>query len=98
MPRVVIAILALLALLAPAAQAQTSLQKSLSRQMAAAGAYSGAYVMDAGSNAQLFAWRPDTRRTLASNTKLFTSAAALGRLGADSTIATSLVGTGNLQP
>jgi D-alanyl-D-alanine carboxypeptidase/D-alanyl-D-alanine-endopeptidase (penicillin-binding protein 4) len=35
---------------------------------------------------------------LASNTKLFTSAAALGRLGADSTIATSLLGTGTLQP
>jgi D-alanyl-D-alanine carboxypeptidase/D-alanyl-D-alanine-endopeptidase (penicillin-binding protein 4) len=98
MPRALLAILALLALLAPAAQAQTGLQKSLSRQMAGAGAYSGAYVMDADSNAQLFSWRADTRRTLASNTKLFTSAAALGRLGPDSTIATTLVGTGNLQP
>ena len=98
MPRALLAILALLALLAPAAQAQTSLQKSLSRQMAAAGAYSGAYVMDSESDAQLFARRPDTRRTLASNTKLFTSAAALGRLGADSAIATTLLGTGSLQP
>jgi serine-type D-Ala-D-Ala carboxypeptidase/endopeptidase (penicillin-binding protein 4) len=98
MPRVLISALALLALLAPAAQAQTSLQKSLSRQMAGAGQYSGAYVMDSETDAPLFAWRADTRRILASNTKLFTSAAALGRLGPDSTIATTLLGTGSLQP
>jgi serine-type D-Ala-D-Ala carboxypeptidase/endopeptidase (penicillin-binding protein 4) len=98
MPRALFAILALLALLAPSAAAQTNLQKSLSRQMARAGAYSGAYVMDAQTDAQLFSWRADTRRILASNTKLFTSAAVLGRLGADSTIATALIGTGTLQP
>jgi D-alanyl-D-alanine carboxypeptidase/D-alanyl-D-alanine-endopeptidase (penicillin-binding protein 4) len=98
MPRVLISILALLAVLAPAAQAQTSLQKSLSRQMAGAGSYSGAYVLDSETNQTLFASRADTKRTLASNTKLFTSAAALGRLGVDSTIATTLLGTGGLQP
>src|SRR3954447_9465183 len=98
MPRVLISILVLLALLAPAAQAQTSLQKSLSRQMAGAGSHSGAYVLDAETDQPLFSWRADTRRILASNTKLFTSAAALGRLGVDSTIATTLLGTGSLQP
>src|SRR3954447_13523845 len=98
MPRVLISILVLLALLAPAAQAQTSLQKSLSRQMAGAGSHSGAYVLDAETDQPLFSWRADTRRILASNTKLFTSAAALGRLGVDSTIATTLLGTGALQP
>src|SRR4051812_15709802 len=98
MSRVLIAIVALLALLAPAAQAQTSLEKSLTRQMAAAGSHSGAYVMDAETDAPLFSWRADTRRILASNTKLFTSAAVLGRLGADSTIATTLLGAGSLQP
>jgi serine-type D-Ala-D-Ala carboxypeptidase/endopeptidase (penicillin-binding protein 4) len=97
MPRVLLAILAAMALLAPAAQAQTGLQKSLSRQMAGAGAHSGAFVMDSDSNAPLFSWRADTRRSLASNTKLFTSVAALGRLGPDSTIATSLLGNGSLQ-
>src|SRR3954463_10615861 len=96
MPRVLVSILALLALLAPAAQAQTSLQKSLSRQMAGAGAHSGAYVIDSKSDQQLFSWRADTRRVLASNTKLFTTAAVLGRLGADATIATTLLGTGTL--
>src|SRR3954464_4894379 len=98
MPRVLIPILALLAVLAPSAQAQTSLQTSLSRQMAGAGSHSGAYVLDAETNQPLFASRADTRRILASNTKLFTSAAALGRLGVDSTIATTLLGTGALQP
>lgn len=98
MRRALLAALAVLALLAPAAQAQTSLSKSLARSMAAAGSYSGAYVMDSASNARLFSWRPDTRRTLASNTKLFTSAAALGRLGAGSTLATTLAGAGALQP
>jgi D-alanyl-D-alanine carboxypeptidase/D-alanyl-D-alanine-endopeptidase (penicillin-binding protein 4) len=98
MPRYILAVLAALALLAPAAQAQTALQKTLSASMAGAGAYSGAYVMDSATNAELFSRNPDTRRTLASNTKLFTSAAALGRLGADSTIATSLLGSGALQP
>ena len=97
MPRVLLAALAVLAILAPAAQAQTALQKSLSRQIAAAGSRSGAYVLDARTNRPLFSWRADTRRTLASNTKLFTSAAALGRLGADSTIATTLLGAGSLQ-
>src|SRR4051812_37453103 len=96
MSRVLIAIVALLALLAPAAQAQTSLEKSLARQMAAAGSHSGAYVMDAETDAPLFSWRADTRRVLASNTKLFTTAAVLGRLGADATIATTLLGTGTL--
>jgi D-alanyl-D-alanine carboxypeptidase/D-alanyl-D-alanine-endopeptidase (penicillin-binding protein 4) len=100
MPRVLLATLATLALFAPAAQGQTqtSLQKSLSRQMAGAGHSSGAYVVDSETGAQLFSLRPDTSRILASNTKLFTSAAALGRLGADSTIATTLLGTGSLQP
>jgi D-alanyl-D-alanine carboxypeptidase/D-alanyl-D-alanine-endopeptidase (penicillin-binding protein 4) len=66
--------------------------------MGSAGSQSGAYVLDAETNQVLFASRPDTRRILASNTKLFTSAAALGRLGVDSTIATTLLGTGALQP
>ncbi len=98
MPRLLIATLAALALLAPAAEAQTSLQKSLSRSMASAGRSSGAFVMDADSGATLYSSRANTRRILASNTKLFTSAAVLGRLGADSTLATTLLGTGRLQP
>ena len=98
MPRVLIATLAALALLAPAAEAQTSLQKSLARSMASAGRSSGAYVIDADTGATLYSSRANTRRILASNTKLFTSAAVLGRLGSSSTLATTLLGTGSLQP
>jgi D-alanyl-D-alanine carboxypeptidase/D-alanyl-D-alanine-endopeptidase (penicillin-binding protein 4) len=98
MPRALLATLAVLALLAPAADAQTTLTKTLSRSMAAAGHSSGAYVMDADSGAQLFSYRANARRVLASNTKLFTSAATLGKLGPDSTIATTLLGSGSLAP
>src|SRR3954465_15001129 len=82
MPRVLIATLAALALLAPAADAQTSLQKSLSHSMASAGRFSGAFVIDADSGSTLYSSRANAPRVLASNTKLFTSAAVLGRLGA----------------
>jgi|tagenome__1003787_1003787.scaffolds.fasta_scaffold20834284_2 D-alanyl-D-alanine carboxypeptidase/D-alanyl-D-alanine-endopeptidase (penicillin-binding protein 4) len=97
MPRVLIATLAALALLAPAADAQTSLQKSLSHSMASAGRFSGAFVIDADSGSTLYSSRANAPRVLASNTKLFTSAAVLGRLGANSTIATTLLGAGSLQ-
>jgi D-alanyl-D-alanine carboxypeptidase/D-alanyl-D-alanine-endopeptidase (penicillin-binding protein 4) len=52
--------------------------------------------MDARSNARLFSWRPDTPRSLASNTKLITSAAVLGRYGPGSSLATTVVGAGSL--
>jgi len=98
MPRVLIAALAVLGLAAPSAQAATSLERSLSSSIAAAGPSSGAYVMDAETDEVLFSRRATSRRILASNTKLFTSAALLGRVGADGTYATTLVGTGTLLP
>jgi D-alanyl-D-alanine carboxypeptidase/D-alanyl-D-alanine-endopeptidase (penicillin-binding protein 4) len=99
MPRASIAAAVALVLLAlaPAADAQTALQRKLSRAMAGAGSSSGAYVMDGDSGARLFARRPAKLRTLASNTKLFTSAALLRRVGAKATLATDLVGTGSLR-
>src|SRR4051812_44389251 len=97
MHRALLAALAVLAVLAPAAQASTSLERRLSSAMAGAGASSGAYVMDATSNRALFSRRATTRRSLASNTKLFTSAAVLGRIGPDAELATTLVGTGVLR-
>jgi D-alanyl-D-alanine carboxypeptidase/D-alanyl-D-alanine-endopeptidase (penicillin-binding protein 4) len=54
--------------------------------------------MDAETDETLFSRKPTSRRILASNTKLFTSAAALGRHGADASFATTLVGTGTLRP
>ena len=97
MPRLLIVVLATLALLAPPAQAQTSLERSLERFMASAGSSSGAYVMDSKTDEVLFSWRPTGKRILASNTKLFTSAAALGRYGAESTLATTVLGSGSLR-
>src|SRR5215208_705080 len=98
MPRVLIAALAVLGLASPSAQAATSLERSLSSSIAAAGPSSGAYVMDAETDEVLFSRRATSRRILASNTKLFTSAALLDRVGADGTYATTLVGTGTLLP
>jgi D-alanyl-D-alanine carboxypeptidase/D-alanyl-D-alanine-endopeptidase (penicillin-binding protein 4) len=83
---------------ARAASAQSALERTLGRAMSASGHASGAYVMDAESNATLFRWRADTPRSLASNTKLFTSAAVLGRYGIDASLATSLLGSGSLGP
>jgi len=97
MPRALLAALVALAVLAPAAQAATGIQRSLSRAMAGAGSSSGAFVMDAKTNRTLFSRRGTKRRSLASNTKLFTSAALLGRAGPDATLATTLVGTGKLR-
>ena len=48
--------------------------------MRLSGSASGAYVYDISAGKQVFAWRAGTPRILASNTKLFTSAAALDAL------------------
>lgn len=81
---------------AHASSAQSALKRTLSRAMAGAGRYAGAYVMDARSNRRLFSWRPNGPRSLASNTKLFTSAAVLARYGPTSSLATTVVGGGSL--
>jgi D-alanyl-D-alanine carboxypeptidase/D-alanyl-D-alanine-endopeptidase (penicillin-binding protein 4) len=83
---------------ARAASQESALKRTLGQAMSASGRSSGAYVMDAESNATLFRWRADTPRSLASNTKLFTSAAVLGRYGVDASLATSLLGSGSLGP
>jgi D-alanyl-D-alanine carboxypeptidase/D-alanyl-D-alanine-endopeptidase (penicillin-binding protein 4) len=84
------------ALLLPSAAGAATLKKTLSRAMSGAGASSGAYVMDSDTGKTLFSRRSTTPRSLASNTKLFTSAAVLGRYGPDSSLATDLLGSGTL--
>ncbi|MBJ7347890.1 MAG: D-alanyl-D-alanine carboxypeptidase/D-alanyl-D-alanine-endopeptidase [Thermoleophilaceae bacterium] len=64
--------------------------------MRRATATSGAYVLDLTSGAQLFAMRSAKPRILASNTKLFTTAAALNQYGPDGTFATALWSSGAL--
>ena len=81
-----------------AASPASSLKRALSRAMSGAGSHSGAFVMDADSGRTMFSRRGGTPRILASNTKLFTSAAVLARYGRSSSLATMLIGSGSLQP
>jgi serine-type D-Ala-D-Ala carboxypeptidase/endopeptidase (penicillin-binding protein 4) len=95
MRRALLILLALSALL-PVEAAQADLAGSLTRQMSQAGSFSGAYVLNLTTGEREFAWRAGTPRILASNTKLFTSAAALARFGTDGTLATKVLGAGEL--
>jgi D-alanyl-D-alanine carboxypeptidase/D-alanyl-D-alanine-endopeptidase (penicillin-binding protein 4) len=92
--------LGLLALLpaAAAAQDQATMVKRLTGQMRFAGAYSGAYVINVSGDKPrtVFRWREHTPRILASNTKLFTTTAALARFGRDGTLGTEVLGNGEL--
>jgi D-alanyl-D-alanine carboxypeptidase/D-alanyl-D-alanine-endopeptidase (penicillin-binding protein 4) len=83
--------LVLAAVLALPAGAWAGLSSSLKRHMRGAGAYSGALVVDATTGKTLFAWKSSVPRVLASNSKLFTTAAALDRFGVDGTFTTEVV-------
>jgi D-alanyl-D-alanine carboxypeptidase/D-alanyl-D-alanine-endopeptidase (penicillin-binding protein 4) len=83
---------ALLVLLAPAAAEGAGLAKTrkiLRQQMAHAGAYSGAYVVDLDSGESLYAKNASVSRIPASVEKLFTSATALERFGPTGVLSTS---------
>ncbi|MDQ3933579.1 MAG: D-alanyl-D-alanine carboxypeptidase [Actinomycetota bacterium] len=91
----------LLAVPAAPAAAQSerdALRKVLVREMSRAPASSGAYVADADSGAGLFGWRSGAKRILASNTKLFTAGAALGREGPGAVLETQVLGVGAIDP
>ncbi|MEA2365047.1 MAG: hypothetical protein QOE69_266 [Thermoleophilaceae bacterium] len=100
MRRVALLAIALLALLPAAAAAQDEglLVKRLTKQIRQAGAYSSAYVVEVSGDQPraIFRWRETTPRILASNTKLFTTSAALARFGSEGTLATQVFGTGEL--
>ena len=81
----------ILAAPAPAAAISRSrLERGLSNQMQRVGGGSGAWVydLDAARHGQLFSWASKTPRILASNSKLFTTAAALHRMGIDGRLET----------
>ena len=84
-------LIAVVVALAFPAGAWASLSSSLKRQMRVAGPYSGAFVVDTDTGERLFSWRADTPRALASNVKLFTTAAALDRFGIDGRFRTEVV-------
>jgi serine-type D-Ala-D-Ala carboxypeptidase/endopeptidase (penicillin-binding protein 4) len=100
MRRIAVLATAVLVLLPAAAAAQDEPQmvKRLIRQMRAAGPFAGAYVVDVSGDRPraVFRWRHRTPRTLASNTKLFTTTAALARFGPEGTLGTEVRGTGDL--
>lgn len=90
-------LLALISAVAPAtAAADDALVRKLTRQMRVSGAYSGAYVVNVSQGQPVFRWKQDTQRILASNTKLFTTAAALARYGSEGTLGTEVVGASEL--
>jgi D-alanyl-D-alanine carboxypeptidase/D-alanyl-D-alanine-endopeptidase (penicillin-binding protein 4) len=71
---------------------RSRLEHRLSEQMRRVGGGSGAWVydLDASKHGQLFSWASKTPRILASNSKLFTTATALHRLGVDTRLKTRL--------
>jgi serine-type D-Ala-D-Ala carboxypeptidase/endopeptidase (penicillin-binding protein 4) len=100
MRRICLLVIALLVLLpaTAAAQNETQIAKRMARYMRAAGPYSGAYVYEVSGERPhaVFRWRQKTPRILASNTKLFTTTAALARFGVQGTLGTEVLGTGEL--
>src|SRR4029453_14157382 len=73
------------------------LGRSLARAMRSAGSGSGAFVYNATDKHGVLRMRDRTPRVLASNTKLFTSTAALAQFGALGTLPTEVRGMGQLE-
>jgi serine-type D-Ala-D-Ala carboxypeptidase/endopeptidase (penicillin-binding protein 4) len=93
MTRVTLLVLALLALAAAPAQAAglTYTKRVLNREMRAAGAYSGAYVVDVDTGRTLYSRRADVPRMPASVEKLYTSSTALLLYGAQGHLTTTVL-------
>src|SRR3954452_8000584 len=91
----ILAVLVAWVVLAPAAHAAglASTQRVLAREMAHAGAASGAYVVDLTHDQELYSLRPDVGRMPASVEKLYTSATALVLYGAEGHLTTSVLAT-----
>ena len=77
---------------ASASMSRAHLEHGLAKQMKRVGGASGAWVydLDASDHGQLFSWASKTPRVLASNSKLFTTAAVLHRYGASGRLETSV--------
>jgi D-alanyl-D-alanine carboxypeptidase/D-alanyl-D-alanine-endopeptidase (penicillin-binding protein 4) len=73
-----------------------SLSTRLAAQMRTAGPSSGAYVRNVTDGRVVFSWNATRARVLASNTKLFTTSAALARYGTAGTLGTEVLGRGRL--
>ncbi len=82
---------------APKTKASASLPSRLSTALRPAGRSSGAYVVNATTGKTVFGSRQNSPRILASNTKLFTTTAALAQYGVAAKLSTVVRGTGSLQ-
>jgi len=96
-PKAAVLAAAAIVLIAPTA-AHGSLRSRLASKMRPAGPASGAYVYNATKGRAVFRWREKRARILASNTKLFTTAAALARYGPQGTLGTEVLGNGVRAP
>jgi serine-type D-Ala-D-Ala carboxypeptidase/endopeptidase (penicillin-binding protein 4) len=96
MTRLCLLLVALLALTAAPAEAAglSATTRVLNREMARAGAYSGAYVVDLDTNQVLYADKADTPRMPASVNKLFTASTALLLYGAQGRLTTTVLAPG----
>ncbi len=72
------------------------LRRALAGAMRSTGSSSGAYAYNATEGRTLFTSQADTRRILASNTKVFTTSAVLAARGANERIETRVSGAGTL--
>jgi D-alanyl-D-alanine carboxypeptidase/D-alanyl-D-alanine-endopeptidase (penicillin-binding protein 4) len=86
------ALLALAVLVLPTTAGAATLQQRLAADLREAGPASGAYVRDLSADRVLFAQRENVRRVMMSNTKLFTTGAALEAFGPRARFATDALG------
>jgi D-alanyl-D-alanine carboxypeptidase/D-alanyl-D-alanine-endopeptidase (penicillin-binding protein 4) len=95
MPRLLVLITLLVALLPSAAQAAglDATKRALSREMLKTSQLSGAYVVDLGSGQEIYARKPDVDRMPASVEKLYTTAGALLRYGPEGRLTTEVLAT-----
>src|SRR4051812_11219311 len=96
MARIALLTAVLLALLPTAAQAAglPATQRVLGREMARAGAASGAYVMDLDTGREVYSARADVRRMPASVEKLYTTSTALLLFGTQGRLTTTVLSDG----
>ncbi len=79
---------------ASSSRAVASLGRSLSAAMRQAGNYSGADVVDLTANRELYSHDANTPRLPASVEKLYTTTTALTRFGANASLSTTVLGSG----
>lgn len=95
--RTFLTLLACALTLGPAATAAAApLDATVTRELARAGGVSGGYVLDTTTGRVLASVRADTPRIPASTEKLYTTATALLKFGAEGTLDTRVMGTGTL--